>query len=248
VVRARELLRATGAVRLEDGTTVTVDDATVASRITAADAAIDAAVADLAAMAELARGMPLDARAADARLRTLVGEHRARDADVSLIDVLSRGIARWLAGVGGAPPDPRIALVTVGGVGLALLLLVLAILGRDIRERFRREVVLPELRVERDADPVVHLRAAEDALRSGDLRGAIHALYLYAIRALAAHEAIRYDPSLTDREILARARTVPHADALRDLVALHELVWYGLREARSEDAARARSLALEASA
>ena len=47
-------------------------------------------------------------------------------------------------------------------------------------------------------------------------------------------------------EILARSRAIPHSDALRDLVALHELVWYGLRDPRAEDAARARSLAGQA--
>jgi hypothetical protein len=80
------------------------------------------------------------------------------------------------------------------------------------------------------------------------MREAIHALYLYAIASLALREAIRYDPSLTDRELLARASGIPHADALRDLVSMHERVWYGLREASPDDAARARALATRAAA
>ena len=42
------------------------------------------------------------------------------------------------------------------------------------------------------------------------------------------------------------AAAVPHVEDLRELVRLHERVWFGLREARSDDASRARSLALRA--
>ncbi len=245
--RARALLRGTTAVRLADGSTVPVDDTVLAARIDTSNAALEAAIADLATLADLAsRRTAMDVAAADARLRQLVGEQRALGGQISLIDTLSRWLARSLSGLGGAPPDPRIVVVTAGGVGLALLLLIVAILGRDLRERFRREVVLPEIAAERASDPAAHLRAAEDAIRAGRAREAIVALYAYAIAVLAAREAIRYDPSLTDRELLARAGTIPNADALRDLVDLHERVSYGLREARADDAARARALALRA--
>ena len=247
VDRARALLRETTAIRLADGITIPVDDGELAARIDVSDAALDAATADLALLASLAsRTGTIDPAAADARLRQLVGEHRALGGQVSLIDVLSRWLARSLSGLGGAPPDPRIVVVAAGGIGLALVLLIVGILGRDLRERLRREVVLPEIAAERDADPAEHLRTAEDAIRAGRAREAIVALYAYAIAALAAREAIRYDPSLTDRELLVRARTIPNADALRDLVDLHERVSYGLREARAGDAERARALALRA--
>lgn len=234
-------------MRLADGSVVPVDDGALASRIAGTDASLDAAIADLGAFGELAsRSTAIDPAQADARLRQLVGEQRALGGQVSLIDALSRWLARVLSGLGGAPPDPRIVVLAAGGIGLALLLLVVGILGRDLRERVRREVVLPELVADRRADPAEHLRAAEDAIRAGRARDAIVALYAYAIAALAAREAIRYDPSLTDREVLARAATIPHADALRDLVDLHERVSYGLRAADLDDAARARALALRA--
>lgn len=247
VDRVRALLRETTAIRLDDGSAVPVDDGPLAARLDASDAAIDAALADLALLASAAsRTATIDTAAAAARLRQLVGEHRALGGQISLIDVLSRWLARSLAGLGGSPPDPRVVVAAAGGIGLALVLLIAGILGRDLRERFRREVVLPEIAAERGADPAAHLRAAEDAIRAGRARDAILALYAYAIAALAAREAIRYDPSLTDRELLARARTIPNADALRDLVDLHERVSYGLREARAVDAERARALALRA--
>jgi hypothetical protein len=58
-------------------------------------------------------------------------------------------------------------------------------------------------------------------------------------------ETIRYDPALTDRELLLRAAAIPHADSLRDLVALYERSWFGLREPSGDEARRARALALQ---
>jgi hypothetical protein len=246
VDRARALLRETTALRVDDGTTVAVDDRGIAARVDARDASLDAAIADIALLrAILVRSSAVDPAAADARLRQLVGEHRIQGAQVSFVDALSRWLNRFLSGLG-ASPDPRIVLVTAGGFGLALLALVLAILGRGLRERFRREVVLPELAMERAADPSRHLSDADEAIREGRARDAIRALYLFAIATLAARELVRYDPSLTDRELLARARAIPHIDALEELVDLHERTSYGLREALAPDAERARTLALRA--
>lgn len=245
--RARAALRETTAVRSADGSTIPVDDAPLASRIGATNEALDAAIADVALLADLAsRSSAVDPAAADARLRRLAGEHLARGGQVSIIDALSRWLARSLSGAGGAPPDARIVAIGAGGVGLALLLVVVGIIGRDLRERFRREVVLPERAAERAADPADHLRAADEAIRGGRARDAVRALYLYALATLAARELVRSDPSLTDREILVRAATIPHADALRDLVDMHERASYGLREIATGDALRARELALRA--
>ena len=83
-------------------------------------------------------------------------------------------------------------------------------------------------------------------MRSGHPRDAIHSLYLYAFATLAAREILRYDPALTDHELLRRAAQLPRADALRDLVQLHERVWFGLRDASEPDVARARTLATDA--
>ena len=248
IARARDLLRQTTAVVLEDGTTIAVDHRTLAESLNATDGSLDASIDELSALAPLAWGPPVDPATADARLRALVGEHRARDVEVSFVDAIIRALTNWLASLGASAPDPRVAIVAVGGVGLAVIVLVLAVMGRDLRERFRHEVAPPELAVSYGDDPARHLRHAEDALRAGDVRDAIHALYQYAVASLAAHQLVRYDPSLTDRELLARARAIPHADALRELVALHDLVWYGLRAAREDDVARARSLATRAAA
>jgi hypothetical protein len=240
------VLRLTTAVQTDRGEAVTVDDTGIADHLTTGDDSLDLAIAQVSRLAGLAEAPPVDLRDADDRLRRLARDDRGQAAQGSVLEVLSRALARWLESLGATPPDPRILLNVVSGLGLAVILVVVGILGRGLRERVRRDLVLAAAPGENEVDPLTHLHRADDALRAGSFRDAIHWLYLYVLSSLAAREAIRYDPSLTDREILARSRAIPHSDALRDLVALHELVWYGLRDPRAEDAARARSLAGQA--
>src|SRR5207253_7679891 len=116
--------------------------------------------------------------------------------------------------------------------------LVLGILGRGVRERIRREALAGDVRVGATADPSAHLRLADAAIADGRARDALHELYLFALAMLAAHETIRFDPALTDRELLARAAAIPQIGSLRALVALHERAWFGLKPADLADAAR----------
>lgn len=236
---------------LADGSTLPIDDRTLAGALDVTDAVIDRAAAQLdlrIAQVERAARAAVDPAVADARLRELVGQQRVRSAPQTAIDVVLGAIGRFLAGLGGAPPDGAVVLRAVAGLGLAALLVMLGLLGRGLAERFRRDTLLPELRAESAADPAAHLRAADEALAGGRLRDAIHGLYLYALHALAAREALRYDPALTDRELLRRAAAVPGVDALRELVTLHERVWFGLRAADADAARRARELALRTAA
>jgi len=140
-------------------------------------------------------------------------------------------------------PDLSFAPWIVVALGLGLVLFIIATLGRGVRERVRTEVLLPDRALTRAEDPAAHRRAAEAALAGGRAREAIHELYLYVLQSLAARELIRYDPALTDHELLLRAAAIPNADALRDLVALYERAWFGLREPDAAEAERARSLA-----
>src|SRR6185503_11902656 len=111
----------------------------------------------------------------------------------------------------------------------------------DPRDPWRRDHLLRR----GDAGPGSgRARAHGGRASRGRRREAIHALYLFALTTLVAREAIRYDPALTDRELLVRAAAVPNADALRDLVALYERSWFGLRDPGADEARRARSLAL----
>ena len=241
------LLRQTTAIQSR-GETVSVDDGPVADVLAGANGAnaalpiLDAYIA----MADRAIQTGIDPAAADARLRDLVGSVDNSGTSLSgiaaVMQWISSRLAAFVGGIRGIP-DLRFLPWVVVALGVGLVLFIVATLGRGVRERVRREVLLPDRALARAEDPAAHRRAAEAALAGGRAREAIHELYLYVLRTLAARELIRYDPALTDRELLLRAAAIPNADALRDLVALYERAWFGLREPDAAEAERARSLA-----
>lgn len=245
VTRARLVLLATTAIALPSGE-LAINDGALAERIVSSDAALDAAVALLdAQLALVSRAVSpsIDSARSDAALRDVL---RVVDAEASpsFIDGVARALQRFLAGLEGPRVDFALVWPLVGILGAAVIFFVVATLGRGIGERVRTEVALRESSGPDRADPARHLRAADEALAAGRPRDAIHALYLFALTSLVAREAIRFDPALTDRELLVRAAAIPHADALRDLVALYERSWFGLRDPDPDEARRARSLAL----
>ena len=244
---ARALLRQTTALEVADGT-IGLDDGPLATRLTAPAGVQSRALADLDAYIALvlrAAARPIDPGSADAALREVIGGEAVRTGSGSLVDAIVRALQRLGSGLEGPRPDPLVIVQeAIAGLGLALLLFVLGTLGRGLRERVRGEVVLRGAGVTSRADPAAHLAAADRAIGEGHAREAVHALYLYTLTALASREAIRYDPALTDRELLMRAAGIPHAEALRDLVTLYERTWFGLREPATDEARRARALAV----
>ena len=246
VTRARVILSATTAISLPAGD-LPISDVALADRITSDNAAIEAALVLIdaqLALSERALDPSFDAARSDAALRDALGGVDASSGSVSFLDAIILALQRFLAGLPGPQVDFGLIWPLLGVLGAAIIFFVVATLGRGLGERVRTEVALREAVGADRPDPARHLRAADDALASGRPREAIHALYLFALTTLVAREAIRYDPALTDRELLVRAAAVPNADALRDLVALYERSWFGLRDPGADEARRARSLAL----
>jgi uncharacterized protein DUF4129 len=246
VTRARLVILATTAVALPSGD-LTVNDSALAERIVSSDVALDAALALLDAQLALASRVvapSIDAAKSDAALRDVLRATQNAQASPSFIDSIARAFQRFLAGLEGPRVDFGLVWPLLGILGAAIIFFVVATLGRGLGERVRTEVALRESAGADRADPARHLRAADEALATGRPRDAIHALYLFALTSLVAREAIRFDPALTDRELLVRAAAIPHADALRDLVALYERSWFGLRDPGADEAQRARSLAM----
>ncbi|TMF73583.1 MAG: DUF4129 domain-containing protein [Chloroflexi bacterium] len=247
LAQATALLRQTTAIQ-SHGETVPIDDGPIALLFVDVNGANEAlAILDAyVATADRAVQTGIDPATADARLREVLGNTGGAGTAVSGIGALAQWIqtrlAAFLSGLRGIP-DLRFLQWGVAALGIGLVLFIVATLGRGVRERVRREVLLPDRALARAEDPAAHRRAAEAALAGGRAREAIHELYLYVLRSLAARELIRYDPALTDHELLLRAAAIPNADALRDLVALYERAWFGLREPDAAEAERARSLA-----
>jgi hypothetical protein len=246
VTRARLVLLATTAIALPAGE-LRINDSALADRIVSSDAALDAAVSLLDAQLALtsrAASTSVDAARSDAALRDVLRAVESAQASPSVLDAIARALQRFLAGLEGPRVDFGLVWPLVGVLGAAIIFFVVATLGRGLGERVRTEVALREASGADRVDPARHLRAADEALAAGRPRDAIHALYLFALTSLVAREAIRFDPALTDRELLVRAAAIPHADALRDLVALYERSWFGLRDPGADEARRARSLAM----
>ncbi len=255
VDRARDLLLRTEAVRIGAGSTLRVDDAPLAEGISTGDAQLSQALEHLdasVALAGHATSGAIDPALADARLSEVLGA-RERATAPSLATLVQRAmdnvVARVLVGLRELGVDPEaIGRVAIAGLALAIVLVLGAIFGPALRERVRPEAVLPPGSPSRSGDPTDHLRQADVARGARRNRDALHQLYLYALTSLAAGEAIRYDPALTDHELLLRAAAIPQVGALRELVVLHERAWFGLREPSSGDADRARALALRVAA
>ena len=243
---ARTLLRMTTAVTLRGGGTAAVDDSAIADAIGSRTASIEAAMSRIDARLALISSdeSPIDPAVADTRLREIVQQSNASSAPTDLFDAIGRAILRFLSGLNGPGIDLGSLIPAVGLLGVAVILFILATLGRALPERVRREVLVRGTEGGQRSDPTVHLRAADAALAAGRSREALHALYLYVITALEVRETIRYDPALTDSELLLRAAAIPHADSLRDLIGLYERSWFGLREPSGDEARRARDLAL----
>ena len=247
VTRARIILMFTTAVALPSGE-LPIDDSALADRITADNASLDAALVLIDAQLALASrtlSPSIDAARSDAALRDSLRAVDDAGTSPSVLDSIARALQRFLAGLEGPRVDFGLVWPLLGILGAAIIFFVVATLGRGLGERVRTEVALREAVGAERPDPSRHLRAADDALAGGRPREAIHALYLFALTALVAREAIRWDPALTDRELLIRAAGVPHADALRDLVGLYERSWFGLRDPGADEARRARSLAMQ---
>lgn len=248
LAQASGLLRQTTALQSR-GETVPIDDGPIAALIAERNGASRALpiLDTYIATADRATQRGIDPATADARLREVLGAADNAATSLSgvaaLIQWIESRLAGFVSGLRGIP-DLRFLPWVVAAFGLSLALFIVATLGRGVRERVRREVLLPDRALARAEDPAAHRRAAEAALAGGRAREAIHELYLYVLRSLAARELIRYDPALTDHELLLRAAAIPNADALRDLVALYERAWFGLREPDAAEAERARSLAL----
>jgi len=187
----------------------------------------------------------------DDALRAVIRPRAVPQGEPSILDLVLTFLSRAFAFVERgtlAAVDPYVVVAAVAGLGLAIALIVLGILGRGVRERIRRETLAGDVRIGATDDPTEHLRRADAAIAAGRSREALHELYLFAFGSLAAHQTIRFDPALTDRELLARAAAIPQIGALRALVALHERIWFGLKDPGADDAARARALAEQVAA
>lgn len=138
------------------------------------------------------------------------------------------------SGTGGSAAWDRISPLGALLLGLGLLLVVALVIYavRSVRRtlvrdaRLRAQTAAAEERI----TTTTALDRAQALAQQGDYRSAARYLYLSALLWLDERQRLRYDRSLTNREVLEQARSDPALyQRLRPVVATFERVWYGLR-------------------
>jgi len=243
VAEAAERLATLTAVQLPDGQIVPVDHGdlvTMLRRQSLRPEDLDAVRARLSALRQ-ARG-DLSPRAPKAAPQTWSLLDRVlsrpefsqtprpvqRSAFQEILDELRRWIWQWLERVG-APPGVEYGLALLGA---AIVLAALAFVLRDgwqqwIAEgRGSQRGAAAERQVVSTGEA---LQRAQALAAGGDYRHAARFLYLATLLWLDEHRWLRYDPALTNGEVLTQVTSQPalHA-ALAPVVDGFERVWYGL--------------------
>ena len=133
------------------------------------------------------------------------------------------------------------AVVIIGGIGIvfALSYWLQRIFGSFVTDSTGRQH-----NVDGNGIPLTAMQARQQATQlaqSGNYREAVRSLYLSSLLSMEESGVIRYDRSLTNREVLnqVQARAATDGDAadgdaveehLRPVVETFDAVWYGVRE------------------
>ena len=158
-------------------------------------------------------------------------------------ETLRERLLRWLQGRGRQGEASRAEAVSLVASGFdwafAIVggLIAVVVISFLIQALMRGFVVDAEVRrrlAEGENEAVTAASARQQAVelaRAGDFRAAVRRLYLSTLLSLEDHGLLRYDRSLTNREMLARLRPdSPVRAGLAQVVDTFEQVWYGVQE------------------
>lgn len=238
------------AVALPDGAAAPVDNGWLADELAAEPPAYHAITARLGAILD-ALGRPASAHDPDALAkldavfaRPPFASREVPSAWTHFWNAVGNAIGNffdWLfrnlpsGGQAGAP-TPWGRLSPLGWMFLIVgLLLVLGLVIYAVRGVRRALVRDAQVREEAAADDEainagVAIDRAGEAARAGDYRSAARYLYLSSLLWLDERKLLRYERSLTNREVLEQSRDRPALhQRLTPIVATFERVWYGKR-------------------
>lgn len=150
------------------------------------------------------------------------------------LDWLGRLLERW------APESPESPVVnmfrevvfwTLLGIGAAFVALLLSFWLRGLLRSFVTDVQPREAHAAVPLTAAAARRQAMALAQAGSYRQAVRQLYLAALLALEESGLLRYDRSLTNREVLAQVAGITALQQhLQPVVETFEEVWYGVRE------------------
>jgi hypothetical protein len=240
---AAERLTSVTAVRMSDGTVVSVDNAWLQEALSSPTPDFSVITARLGALID-ARALPASSAPADAleRLdRLLAAPPFDRPDDrpelqtpqwlvdfFAWLEQLIETILRPLEVEVVPPVAADVIAWAVILTGIALVLGVILYLLINLRRGIVRDV---RIATEGD-DPVPTASEAFDQAsvlaRDGDYRAAVRSLYLSALLWLDERDLLRYNRALTNREYLERARGNPVLLArLTPVIETFDQIWYG---------------------
>ncbi len=211
----------------------------------AADAELDAPVAQLRlqTVATQLDAAPADQSAARLAVLDKVLAGAAFQQQESLLDQLRRWLANLFAQWAGAPQSSGVpslageAAAQVAGWSILVMSagLLLFLLTRWLQTVLRAfvgdAVAAREGAGDLPATPAAARAAAGRFAQDGDYRAAVRQLYLAALLTLQDRRVVVRDPSLTNREMLARTPAAHPAHApLAEVVTIFDDVWYGVHE------------------
>ncbi len=230
------------AVRLEDGTVVPVDTGALVAALRAPVPDLPALQTRLTNLAAAHADWPAARHTAQAidRLQAILSRaefnwsvappNPLAELWERLVNAVLRLLTRLLpTGVSA----PLVGDLLSWGLTLLSVLVVAAIVVYALRGLLGglvREVVLPaEAALEGgDLNPEQAQLQAQRLAGQGDYRTAVRYLYLSALLSLEARGLLRYERTLTNREVLRRLGDHPElAGVLREVVEVFDRVWYG---------------------
>lgn len=262
--RALAVLYAIEPVILDDGTTIDPDLAPIINAledprpdIAAARQGIDAI---LAALDLAERSDAIDADAASAALERVLAREEFQpepeeDQSTSLRQRVSDGIGNaitsaleWLSGkLGGSVGEGSPLSLVMSMLGIVVVVTIVAFAVQSVRRSMG-----PGVTRLADGDAEAHYSSAEaraEAERlfaAGDYRAALRLLYLATLIRWEEAGRLRFERSLTNREVVARVTIQGDASLLEQLTPLVERfdrVWYGGAACTSDDYRRFAALA-----
>lgn len=262
--RALAELRAVEPVMLDDGTTIAPDLTLVIAALEAEPPEIETAQAGIGAvlaaldLAELEDAIdPDDARTAlDAVLaRDEFQPEPEEDESRSLwqrfldqVNTIVTTFFEWLDGIlGGSGGSGSPASIGLALVGVLVIVGIVAFAVRSVRESMTPGVTrLADGSAEEHYTSAQARGEAERLFAAGEYRAALRLLYLATLIRWEEAGRLRFDRSLTNREVVARVTRQGDASLLEQLAPLvdrFDRVWYGGAPCTSDDYTSFASLA-----
>ena len=128
----------------------------------------------------------------------------------------------------------NVIIWTIAGVGVLLLIFLLSYWLQGLLGSFVSDFEARRRAADGEEMPLTATAAraqASASAQAGNYRQAVRQLYLSALLALEEQNLIRYDRSLTNREVLAQVRSQPGIQHhLQPVVETFDDVWYGIHE------------------